>query len=100
MSTARPQIEHPVSIGIVNKRVLDAVTIAYSVALDLAAQGFTVKGISSSSQAARVWLHPTAACARLASGIKIHGRDEKGPYQIHAASINGCEINWQTRRAA
>ena len=93
-----PQIEHPNSIGIVNKRVLDGVSAAYSVALDLAAKGFIVKGIHSSSDQPRIELHANNLCRVLDSGVKKQGRDRKGPYQVRAACIDGCEVNWTVRR--
>lgn len=100
MTLARPQIEHPHSIGITNKKVLDAVTVAYSTALDLAGQGFIVKSIVTSADQPRLQLHSTGHCHRLQSFVKKQGHDRRGHYQIHAALINGCEINWETRRTA
>ena len=93
-----PQIEHPVSIGIVNKKVLDGLSAAYSVALDLAAKGFIVKGISSTPDQPRIELHANNLCRCLDSGVKKQGRDKRGNYQTRAAVIDGCEINCTVRR--
>lgn len=87
----KPRIEHPAaSIGMQNKHALDTLTLAYSCALRLAEDGFTVLRAVIENHKPVIWIQPEQRCESLGGGeYKWNNRES-----TMQADIGGCRVQW------
>lgn len=93
-------IEHPASIGAHNKAVLDTLTDAYQVALQLASEGHQITAICSGRGQPIVWIRASELTLKLDScAPKTSCDPRRGRYEIRSTVRNGVAINWIVRRS-
>lgn len=92
-------IEHPASIGAHNKGVLDTLSDAYQVALQLASEGHHIQAICAGQCQPIIWIRDCLLTLNFDSYSAKYGRDCSGKYQIRSTARNGVAINWIVRRS-
>jgi len=91
----RPSIEHPAaSIGLQNKHALDTLGVAYSCALRLAENGYTVIRILIENHKPLIWIQPCNHCSQLGGHEYKWNRREC----ILQADVDGCRVHWKVMR--
>lgn len=82
------------SIGIDNQPIIDAITKARKVAVDLCRQGFRVLDISINSRNPRIIINPSPKCKRLEGAAIRRTRLSQAVVLTMSASIDGVQVEW------
>lgn len=82
------------SIGIDNQPIIDAITKARKVAVDLCHQGFRVLDISINSRNPRIIINPSPKCKRLDGAAIRRARLSQSVVITMSASIDGVQVEW------
>lgn len=83
------------SIGIDNQPIIDAITKAGKVAVDLCHQGFRVLDISINSRNPRIIIiNPSPKCKRLDGAAIRRTRLSQAVVITMSASIDGVQVEW------
>lgn len=98
-------ITHPRHIGDGNKMVLDTLSDAYQVALQLASEGHHIQAVCAGQCQPIIWIRDSRLTLNFDSYSAKYGRDSAGRYQIRSTQRDGVAIHWiirhhKTRRAA
>lgn len=93
-------IEHPGSIGVQNKLMLDTLSDAYRASLELSEQGLTVLNVRIDGRNPIILIKNSARCKALHGTSAAVRSGPKGREQMMVAVVKGCQVQWVVRGGA
>lgn len=93
----RPTVKHSITLGKGNKHLLDAQTLAYSAALNLAEEGFSIIRVEVGDRRPVVTVEPCHRTANLRRASKVIQQGAHGSEYVMAAPYHDCQVEWVER---
>jgi len=86
---------HPASVGKQNQIILDHLASAYTAALALAAEGYTVLDVKIGNRNPKIIIQPGRRCRNLQGALRMI--DNTGPVRqnIYAARYRDAQVEWR-----
>lgn len=94
MPSTQHAIDHPGSIGVHNKHVLDTLSDAYRASLELAEQGLTVVSVRVEGRNPIILIKDSARCKALRGSSAAVRSGPRGREQMMVAVVKGCQVQW------
>lgn len=86
---------HPASVGKQNQIILDHLASAYTAALALAAEGYTVLDVKVGNRNPKILIQSMRKCRQLQGALRMI--DSTGPHRqhIYAARYRDAQVEWR-----